>query len=242
MQFVDKKIKLMIFLLCLVVLISTINTTYARYASSTTGTVTTDFARWQIFVNSQNITENYGSSLTFTPIIEENKNIAANKIAPTSSGYFDVAINPTAVDVSFTYEISLNSVEGSELTDIIITNYAIVEGEEITSESTIEKQTFTGASIKNTLKYDNDAENGEFSFSPFVVRVFFAWVDDETGTMDDEDDTAIGNAATSDEGVNYNITASINFKQYLGEEIENGTEQGGNDQVEPGTNPDNGDV
>lgn len=216
MQFVSKKIKLAIFLLCLVVLISTVNTTYSRYASSSTGTVTTDFARWQIFVNSQNVTENYSSSLTFTPVIEENANIAANKIAPTSSGYFDIAINPAAVDVSFSYEISLSTVEGSQLTDVVITNYAIVEGTEITADSVITKQSFTGANIKNNLLYDNDTEN--FAFSPFVVRVFFSWIDDETGSMTDEDDSAIGNAVADGEVSNLSLNASINFKQYLGEE------------------------
>jgi len=228
MQFVSKKIKLLIFLLCLVVLISTVNTTYSRYASSSTGTVTTEFARWQIFVNSQNVTENYSSSLTFTPVIEENANIAANKMAPTSSGYFDVAIDPTNVDVSFTYDISLSTVEGSQLTDIVITSYAIVEGTEITGDSTINKQTFTGASINNTLIYDNEMQN--FSFTPFVVRVFFSWIDDETGTMTDEEDSVIGNAVANDEEVNFDLNASINFKQYLGEEIENGTVQDNEEQ------------
>lgn len=232
MQFVSKKIKLLLFLLCLVVLISTVNTTYSRYASSSTGTVTTDFARWQIFINSQNVTENYGSSLTFTPVIEENANIAANKIAPTSTGYFDIAINPTAVDVSFTYDISLSPVEGSLLTDIVITNYAVVEGEEITEESTINKQSFDGSSIKNTLIYDNNTESGDFSFKPFVVRVYFSWVDDENASMNDEADSIFGNSVASDD-FNFNLNAIINFKQYLGEEDENGEVQENIEEPEP---------
>ena len=212
----NNKIKILLFLLCVVVLVSTVNTTYARYSSAASGTVTTNLARWQLFVNSENIISNYGTSMTFVPVIIPNENVAANKIAPSSKGYFDIAINPENVDVSFMYDIAVNVPADSLITDIKVTDYAIVEGEEITEESVIEKNKLNGTSLKNVLLYDNSVT--EFSFKPFVVRLFFAWVDDETSSMNDQTDSMVGNMIANGEDTKFQLGVSINFKQYLGEE------------------------
>lgn len=233
----NNKVKVLIFLICVVVLISTVNTTYSRYVSATNGTVTTDLARWQIFVNSQNITENYGTSMTFTPTIEQNENVAANKIAPSSKGYFDIAINPVNVDVSFTYDIGFGVPENSLITDIRVTDYAIIEGTEITEETVFNKISLpVGNSIKNTLFYSNIEEN--FSFKPFIIRAYFAWVDDETGNMSDETDGEIGNMIANGDELNFNLNVNINFKQYTGIEDEPGDDVNNSDpEQEPTTEP-----
>ena len=132
---VNNKVKVLLFLFCIITLISTVNSTYSRYVSASEGVVSTNLARWQIFINSKNVTESYGSSITFTPIIEPNEHVAANKIAPSSKGYFDIAIDPTNVDVSFTYNINFNIPEDSIITDIKVTDYAIVDGTEITDDT-----------------------------------------------------------------------------------------------------------
>ena len=177
---INNKAKIAIFLICIVALLTTVNSTYARYVSSSQGVVSTNLARWQIFINTVNVTERYGSSITFTPIIEPNKHVAANKIAPSSKGYFDIAIDPTNVDVSFTYDINFNIPEDSIITDIKVTDYAIVEGTEITEESEITKIKLNSTTLSDTLLYDETKP-----FAPFVIRAYFAWVDDETNTMDD---------------------------------------------------------
>jgi len=228
---INNKFKILIFLLCVIVLISTVTSTYARYASATEGVVTTDFARWQIFVNSQNITENYGTSMTFTPTILPNENVAANKIAPSSKGYFDIAINPTNVDVSFIYDIAFSIPEDSLITDIKLTDYAIVEGNEITEEATITKIPLEDlTSISDKMLYDNNTEN--FSFQPFVIRAFFSWVDDETGGMSDEQDSIVGDMVADAENFNFELGVSINFKQYTGIDDDNEVE----DSQEPDDN------
>jgi len=229
----DKKLKLLIFLICILVLMSTVTTTYSRYVSSSTGTVTTEFARWQLFVNNQNISENYGSSIDFIPTIEENVNVAANKIAPSSKGFFDIAINPTNVDVSFEYSINFTIPEDSLIKDIKITHYAIVQGETISDNSEITKTNFSGNEIRNVLLYDNNVLN--FSFSPFVIRIYFAWVDDETGYMNDEEDSNIGNMIANGEDVKFELSANINFKQYIGE-------SNANSDIEENITPENDDI
>lgn len=235
MMQLSNKIKILIFLVCIVALVSTVNTTYSRYVSSAAGTVTTNLARWQLFVNSENITSNYGTSMTFTPVIIPDKNVAANKIAPSSKGYFDVAINPTNVDVSFTYDININIPDDSLITDIKFTDYSIVEGTEIDDEMELEKISWSNSNLTNTLFYDNNVEN--FSFKPFVIRMYFSWVDDETGTMDDSSDSNIGNMIANGEDTKFVLGVDINFKQYTGEDSNVGEDTG--EVTDPDENPDN---
>lgn len=208
----SNKFKILIFLICIITLVSTVNTTYARYVSVSEGVVSTNLARWQIFVNSKNVTENYGSSITFTPIIEQNKHVAANKIAPSSKGYFDIAIDPTNVDVSFTYDINFSVPEDSIISDIKVTDYALVEGNEITEETDITKINLDSNTLSNNMLYDNAKP-----FTPFVIRVYFAWLDDDNSTMNDETDSTVGNMIANGELVNFEIGVNINFKQYIEE-------------------------
>ena len=207
---VNNKVKIVIFLFCVVALFATVNTTYARYVSSSEGVVSTNLARWQIFINTKNVTESYGSSITFSPVIEPNKHVAANKIAPSSKGYFDIAIDPTNVDVSFTYDINFTIPEDSNLTDIKVTNYAIVEGTEITEETELTKVKLNSTTLSDKILYDETKP-----FAPFVIRVFFAWIDDETNNMDDQSDSNIGNMVATGELVNFELGVNINFKQYI---------------------------
>lgn len=216
MNNIGNKIKLLIFLLCIVALLSTINSTYSRYVSASSGIVQTDIARWQIFVNNENIVENYNTSMTFIPVIEQNDNVAANKIAPSSKGYFDIFINPSNVDVSFTYDINITIPNDSLISDIKVTDYAIVKGTEITEETTFTKIKLDSNFIKDTLLYDNETEN--FSFEPFIIRMYFAWIEGETETMNDDTDSYIGNMIANGEDTNFELGLNINFKQYVGEE------------------------
>ena len=83
------------------------SSTYSRYVAGTTGNIDILFAKWQILINTQDITDQNNSNITITPTIEQNENIRENTVAPTSKGYFDIDIDPTNVDVSFRYSIDL---------------------------------------------------------------------------------------------------------------------------------------
>ena len=91
--------------LCL--LLCFMSNTYSRYVADTTGNLKIAFAQWQILVNNNDITNNTTSSVVLNPIINENEYVESNKLAPSSSGYFDISIDPTNVDVAFNYEITL---------------------------------------------------------------------------------------------------------------------------------------
>ena len=68
--------------------------TYSRYVADTTGDLKMSFAQWQILVNTEDITNSFTSSIDLTPVIDRNKYVEDNKIAPASTGYFDISIDP----------------------------------------------------------------------------------------------------------------------------------------------------
>ena len=201
-----KKFKVLILIASLAITLSLMSNTYSRYVASSNGNVEIEFAKWQLLVNNTDITTNTTSNISFKPTIEENINVAKDKVAPSSIGYFDVEIDPTNVDVSFNYTIDLN-IENSDIPDLMITKYAIVpndylEGDKLTFEN------ITDNSITNTVLYDQK------TFDKFTVRIYFQWMEGEDTTMTDAEDTVIGNNAAIND-TSFTINANIKFEQII---------------------------
>ena len=208
-----KKIKIILLLISLSLTMSLMSNTYSRYVVDTTGTVKMEMAKWQILVSNADITNGSASSVELTPVIDENSNIAKGKIAPTSSGHFDIDINPENVDVSFEYEITL-AVLNDNMPDLMITEYSILPSDYIEGEK-IDIIPIEENMISGSFDYENkELEEGEepFKFKPFTIRVYFEWYEGTDEAMDDESDTAI---ATSEEETTLDIEATIQFKQKI---------------------------
>jgi hypothetical protein len=186
------------------------SSTYSRYVADTTGNVEALFAKWQILVNNTDITNNTSSTISLEPVIEENVNVASNVVAPSSKGYFDIAIDPTNVDVSFNY--SINLVVGNEsVPDFKITGYSIVPVGYVEG-TTLEITPIENNNITNTLAFDKSSES--FQFSIFTIRVYFEWYEGASETMNDAADTQVGyDAATNNTAIMMN--ANISFGQSI---------------------------
>ena len=205
-----KKICFILFLISCSFCLCYMSNTYSRYATGTTSNIDMSFAKWQILVNNQDITNQNNSSISFVPTIEANQNTRTNTIAPTSKGYFDININPENVDVSFRYQIGL-SIDNEDIPDLIITKYAILdenyqEGDDITYT------TLMNNTITDEMLFNNSTEN--FSFEPFTVRIYFEWLEDENELMDNDADTEIGLSASEDD-LTFTITANTAFEQII---------------------------
>ena len=100
------------------------SSTYSRYVAGTTGNIDILFAKWQILINNEDITNQNNSSITINPTIEADENIKEDTIAPSSKGYFDIDIDPTNVDVSFRYTVELE-IDNEDIPDLIISKYTI---------------------------------------------------------------------------------------------------------------------
>lgn len=198
-----KKFKLLIIIFCLAISFSLISNTYSRYVASSEGNVEVSFAKWEILVNNVDITNGNSSSITFNPTIESNSNVADGKMAPSSTGYFDVQIDPSNVDVSFKYRIDLD-IDSEDIPDLMITKYAILDSNYSVGD-TLTYNTLTNGYIENTVNYNNNLE-------PFTVRVFFEWYEGNNESMNDAADSAIGSDADNQ---SFTINANIRFEQVV---------------------------
>ena len=91
------RIKILAVFVPLCLFLCFMSNTYSRYVADTTGNLKMSFAQWQILVNEADITNNSSSSVVLTPIIEQNKYVESNKLAPSSTGYFDISIDSLKV-------------------------------------------------------------------------------------------------------------------------------------------------
>ena len=192
---ISKKIKIILLLLSLSLTMAFMSDTYSRYVADTTGDIEVQFAKWQILVNTQDITSGEAKSIDLQPVVIENEHVAANTFAPSSKGYFDIAVDPTNVNVSFGYNISLK-VLNKDMPDLMITQYSFldktgVEGEKKDIDNTNNVDGLIENAIDEQVLY-----NKEKPFEPFTVRIYFEWFEGEGEKQDDAADTVIGmNAA-----------------------------------------------
>lgn len=206
------RIKIMLVFMSLALTVSLMSNTYSRYVADTTGSLEVQFAKWKILVNETDITSGNVSSIELTPVVDENENVAQNKLAPSSKGYFDIEIDPTDVEVSFDYEISLE-VLNENIPDLLVTKYSLIKGDTDLDKDAIEMNDIVDNVISGTFRYKNVASGSDevFAFEPFTIRVYFEWVDnEEVSTMSDEADTQIGLNA---ENYTLQIKANIKFEQ-----------------------------
>lgn len=203
-----KNVRFILLFISLSICLCLMSSTYSRYVADATGNIDVLFAKWQILVNTTDITSSSASSITFAPIIEESEHVAANVIAPSSKGYFDIDIDPTNVDVSFKYTINL-AVVNENVPDLMISKYAIFDETYIEGDP-LELTSIENNLITNTLNYNKTIEL--FKFEPFTIRVYFEWFEGENELMNDEDDTEVGNLAAV-ESTTFTMSANISFEQ-----------------------------
>ena len=201
-----KKLKIIMLLIMVSFTLCIMSSTYSRYVADTNGDIEALFSKWQILVNNNDITSNSNTSFKLIPIIDENENVKANTLAPSSTGYFDIEIDPSLVDVSFDYDITFN-ILNENIPDLIISKYAILDKNYVEGD-VLSYNSLNDNKITGTMLYDNKVEN--FSFDKFTIRVFFEWYDGNNENMNDEADTQ---AAYNNES--FNINANIHFSQKL---------------------------
>ena len=233
-----KKFRILLVLVSMIITLCIMSDTYSRYVASSDGNVQAEFARWQLLVNNTDITSSTVSELSFEPVVQSNSNVAENKVAPSSKGFFDIEIDPKNVDVSFKYTISLEM--NDSVSDLMITRYAYIPENYIEGEALnyVYLDNVNTSSITQEIKYgeeDNMAsetiEDTKINFlKPIKIRVFFEWVEgtvnyknDTTNeiektiveTMNDEADTAVGVDAANGINSTFTVNANISFEQII---------------------------
>lgn len=180
----------MIFFMALISLfycVSIMQDTYGKYLTAAEATTELTIARWQIYVNDQDIVNNSDFSEVITPTFAGTSNIQSGVIAPTSTGSFNLEINGEDTDVSFTYTISLDTTD-CNVSDLQITGYTIGDTH----------YNYTGNDITGDILLSDTNK---------VVSITFdvVWNDGTGSTMNNAADTAASKTgpATFDVDVNF---------------------------------------
>lgn len=169
---------------------------YGLFESNITSPVISDLAKWQILVNTEDIT---GTNNSFTvPQVnwETNSLVAPGKAAPGMSAYFEIIINPSETEVSIEYEISLDFANLNN-DKIYITSVKNKKGEDLNLN---EEGNYLG--IIPLL----DIQNNETE----TIRVDFTWENDDENS--DVDSSFVG----MDDAF-LDVPISIRFLQHIGE-------------------------
>ena len=147
-------------------------------------------ARCNILVNDQDIKENSNFTNLIVPQFDGTTHIKEDVIAPTSEGYFTIAIDGTDTDVSYTYTLTIDYAASNDVDDLIITKYTI---------GNINYTYTIGDPITDDVLLNAQSKVTEITF-------YVKWNDDPiTETMDNGEDTSTtsnGNAAFA---VNLNV-------------------------------------
>ena len=162
-------------------------TTYSKYRKQVAARGEATVARWLIKVNTEDIKGKTELSENITPHWDTNAYVKDDLIAPGSTGYFEINIDATDVDVDFDYEIQNLNDTTSALPDLIITSYQINGG----TQTDTSGNTISGTITKNTAST--------------TIKAYIKWNDDEaTQSMDNQEDTTFAQQADT--------TADISLK------------------------------
>ena len=209
----NKKKKLRILqILCIISLLITfvsIQRTYARYFEKVDTTYDTHIQRWLVKVNDHVIHEESSLSQVMQPIFVENENMNNNNtLVPGRTGYFEMLIDYSSVDLAFEYDFSIEQLNTNKLNDFEIYGYEVIDGDKSTITETKE--------IKGII--DPNTELNSAKEKKREIRILFRWNDGTGSTMNNYADTQFrgnNNSDAQDLHTTLNYRATLNFKQYI---------------------------
>ncbi len=186
-----------------------IATTYAKYITEATATIEKTAGAWVIKINDNDIS-NSTSQTTFDIdelIFPESEFVVEGKLAPASSGYFDVVIDPTGTSVAVRFDVTLDVSELNAYEAINFTAaYRVVNGEEVSAN-----MVRTGDHTYSGVISLDDVKKGIAS----TMRFYIGWEEEET-EEGDESDTQLGNL----KDVTAQLPVNVVISQYSGETLE----------------------
>ena len=146
-------------------------TTYSKFRKNLNSDTNISIASWNIKVNEESILGKSTLTSNIIPVFPGNEYVKENVIAPNATGYYDIVIDASSVDVSFNYIITPTVSPNSDITDLIVTSYSIDNGDIIDYTD----------NISGSINYGNNQ----------IIRIYIKWDDSINNNMDNKDDTDI---------------------------------------------------
>ena len=177
------KKRILVFILFCLVFIFLFQEAYAKYRKYATVKVDNTVAKWNIKINNETIGNKTTLTNHITPTITSSNYVKDNVLAPGSTGYFDIVIDATDADVSFTYDINISKYDMYTINDLNIYAYSVNDFSTTTS--------VTDGNVSGTIQHNT---------ATTTIRIYFNWLDDGTDTMNNQTDTtvAVGGTANAD--------------------------------------------
>src|SRR5574344_378236 len=187
-----KKLKLILAFISLIFCITTVQQTYAKYVTSTTAGANMTIARGRILVNTEDVHTGTYMQNNIIPTFNATQYIKENVVAPTSEGYFDIVLDSSNTDLSFTYSITTSVATTSSVTDLVIQGYSLNGGDITTFSGT--NRTITGNVLYNSGVTTN------------TIRIYIKWDDSADATMNNTADTNASYDTEHQPAVNVNLS------------------------------------
>ena len=150
-----------------------------------------------------------GGQVTFdidNLVYPSNEFVVDDKLAPSSSGYFDIVIDATGSSVAVRFDVTLDTDNLNAFDSIRFTDaYRVVNGEEVAGG-----MVRTGNKTYSGIITLSDIEDEIAS----TIRFYIGW-DEEESEEGDISDSQIGLTP----GVSTSLPVSVIATQYLGEEL-----------------------
>ncbi len=150
--------------------------TFAKYRKKVNNDIDINLASWNIRLNGESIAGKDTISSKIKPIFEKNEYIAENVLAPGVRGYYDIDIDASEVDTSFSYLFTTKISDEEKYPDIIAFGYTI------DPDHNSEIIEYTGESISGSIIHNTASTK---------IRIYIKWDDSETNLMTNTDDTAL---------------------------------------------------
>lgn len=185
------KKRILVFILFCLVFIFLFQEAYAKYRKYATVKVDNTVAKWNIKINNETIGNKTTLTNHITPTITSSNYVKDNVLAPGSTGYFDIVIDATDADVSFTYDINISKYDMYTINDLNIYAYSVNDFSTTT--------TVTDGNVSGTIQHNT---------ATTTIRIYFNWLDDGTDTMNNQTDTtvAVGGTANADVLATFHLT------------------------------------
>ena len=180
-------------LVVLIISFFVVQDTLAKYRKKVDENISLGLARWDIKLNNESIAGKESITSDVTPIFEESDYVAENVIAPGITGYYDIVIDATEVDVSFSYKLTSIVNEVEKYPDIVAYGYTI------DPDNNEEISNYEETGIEGTIAHNTEETK---------IRVYIKWQDDEGNAMDNAEDTALAISKSSIE-----MHSTFNFTQ-----------------------------
>jgi hypothetical protein len=166
--------------------------TYALFESAVGGNVQAPIAGFGVRINDVDINHNNYRFDIAEINYEDVNNVIPGKLAPDTTGYFDITFDTRNVDVAFTYQIELNH-------NLVLGGQIYIESaRNITTDTSLITRDNTYLGLFNLTQVRNDAVH--------TVRIYIRWDVGGDGYVD----------ANTLEDDSFDISINITLEQYLG--------------------------